>query len=168
MLGRQPKPNLPTPIFRRILAELKLRSLPVSDLQEYMYENGMDLPVTMVDEWAEYDDLRVIARYFPIPPSDLIVLKGDSRWTAIAYLDELWPKFEDSMRISRISKAEAWKAIELRSEFRGGHPEAIKREVELILDALSRPGRQVNCTTYLDCTRGCRTQCEITGHMLED
>ena len=152
------------PIFAKILSELEKLPLPpfyrLPDLQEYMELNFFELPVSMVDQWATCDDLRVIAGYFPIPPSVLIQLKGDNQATARAFFDELWPVFQGNQGVS---KEDAWKSVESSSAFRGEHPAEIRTQVQFILDGLLPPDRPSSCPYFLDCIHGCVAKCAATG-----
>ena len=149
------------PIYRRIRNELRRRRLSETDLQDYLNRNGAEFPLMMVDTWADNDDLRMIAWFLGISPSELIGLKGDHRATAMAILDEIWDGYES---ILSITKHQAWEAISSSSEFRGSHPSSIRAEVELILDGLL-PSQNYSrvCVNFLDCPERCVTRCKLTG-----
>ncbi len=149
------------PIYGRIRNELKRGGLREADLQDYLNQNGRGFPLMMVDTWADNDDLRLIAWFLDIRPSELIGFKGDNRATAMAVLDEVWDFYEP---IVSINKPEAWEAIASSSEFRGTHPASVRAEVELILDGLLPRQNDIRvCENFLDCPEGCVTRCILTG-----
>ena len=115
------------PIYGKVLYELRRRGLKEINLQDYISRNGAQFPLMMVDTWAENDDLRMIAWFLKMSPSDLIGLKGDHRATAMVILDELWDDYEPRLGIT---KHQAWEAIAKASEFRGTHPASLRAEIE--------------------------------------
>ena len=157
MFGAHFKRN---PIIRQILVELERQSRELCELEEFLDLAGIHLPIMMVDEWAGEPDLRLIAIFLNIPPSELIALTGDRQATAKACFNELWEDYEKKLRISM---ARAWSAVESSTQFRGGHPAKIRNQVELILCGLLPPDRPSHCPNFLDCMYGCITKCVITG-----
>ena len=149
------------PIYGSIVHELRRQRLGETSLQDYLNGNGRGFPLMMVDTWADNDDLRMIAWFLSIRPSELIGFKGDHRATAMAVLDEVWDYYEP---LVGISKPETWEAIASSSEFRGSHPASIRAEVELILDGLLPRQNNIRvCENFLDCPEGCVTRCILTG-----
>lgn len=154
-----------TPILRRIKRELADRSLTMGDLANHL--GVPELTMDMFDPDKDRESLKRVADFLGLRLSELIRESGNMRAFAEVYLDEVFPRYRDSLNMSRDA---AWTSIESTIQYRGTWSD-LEGDIDLILRGLLPPHRvpvqPSNVSCFLgECLHGCVTRCLKTGRPL--
>lgn len=147
-----------SPLVSLIRDRLKALGLNFDDLEDFMRSRGFNFGAPYLDTFARPEDLRMIADFIKASPSQLLEMTEFADEFAFAVFEENWDQYKH-----RIDSTfdDSWRRVLKSVEFRGQVRRSIRREIELVVQALVRPKSSASPCLLPDCD--CILRCKITG-----